>query len=154
MKDITVDATLDNLEVVQNFVSEELESQGCSMKVMMQIEIAVEEIYVNIVHYAYNPEIGKATIRCEVTEDPMQVIIQFMDSGVPFDPLAKEDADITLSAEERQIGGLGIFMVKKSMDEVSYEYKEGKNVLTIRKVLQNITKEKEVCLFDILPKFL
>ncbi len=135
MKDITVDATLDNLEVVQNFVSEELESQGCSMKVMMQIEIAVEEIYVNIVHYAYNPEIGKATIRCEVTDNPMQVIIQFMDSGVPFDPLAKEDADITLSAEEREIGGLGIFMVKKSMDEVSYEYKEGKNVLTIRKVL-------------------
>ena len=135
MKDITVEATLDNLEVVQNFVSEELENQGCSMKVMMQIEIAVEEIYVNIVHYAYNPEIGKATIRCEVTDNPMQVIIQFMDSGVPFDPLAKEDADITLSAEERQIGGLGIFMVKKSMDEVSYEYKEGKNVLTIRKVL-------------------
>ena len=151
MKDITVDATLDNLEVVQNFVSEELESQGCSMKVMMQIEIAVEEIYVNIVHYAYNPEIGKATIRCEVTDNPMQVIIQFMASGVPFDPLAKEDADITLSAEEREIGGLGIFMVKKSMDEVSYEYKEGKNVLTIRKVLQNITKEKEVCLFDMLP---
>ena len=135
MKDITVDATVENLEVVQNFVSQELEEQGCSMKVMMQIEIAVEEIYVNIVHYAYNPEIGKATIRCEVTEDPMQVIIQFMDSGVPFDPLAKEDADITLSAEERQIGGLGIFMVKKSMDEVSYEYKEGKNVLTIKKVL-------------------
>ena len=135
MKDITVDATLDNLEVVQNFVSEELESQGCSMKVMMQIEIAVEEIYVNIVLYAYNPEIGKATIRCEVTDDPMQVIIQFLDSGVPFDPLAKEDADITLSAEERQIGGLGIFMVKQSMDEVSYEYTEGKNVLTIRKVL-------------------
>lgn len=135
MKDITVDATLDNLEVVQNFVSEELENQGCSMKVMMQIEIAVEEIYVNIVHYAYNPEIGKATIRCEVTDDPMQVIIQFLDSGVPFDPLAKEDADITLSAEERQIGGLGIFMVKQSMDEVSYEYTEGKNVLTIRKVL-------------------
>ena len=135
MKDITVDATLDNLEVVQNFVSEELESQGCSMKVMMQIEIAVEEIYVNIVHYAYNPEIGKATIRCEVTEDPMQVIIQFLDSGTPFDPLAKADPDITLSAEERGIGGLGIFMVKQSMDEVNYEYKDGKNVLTIKKVL-------------------
>ena len=135
MKDITVDATLDNLEVVQNFVSGELESQGCSMKVMMQIEIAVEEIYVNIVHYAYNPEIGKATIRCEVTDSPMQVIIQFMDSGIPFDPLAKEDADITLSAEERNIGGLGIFMVKQSMDEVNYEYKEGKNVLTIKKAL-------------------
>ena len=135
MKDITVNATLDNLEAVQDFVREELESQGCSMKVMMQIEIAVEEIYVNIVHYAYNPEIGKATIRCEVTDNPMQVIIQFLDSGVPFDPLAKEDADITLSAEDREIGGLGIFMVKQSMDEVNYEYKEGKNVLTIRKVL-------------------
>ena len=131
MKDITVDATLDNLEVVQNFVSEELESQGCSMKVMMQIEIAVEEIYVNIVHYAYNPEIGKATIRCEVTEDPMQVIIQFMDSGVPFDPLAKEDADITLSAEERQIGGLGIFMVKKMASDISYAYEDESNVLTV-----------------------
>lgn len=135
MKDITVDATLDNLEVVQNFVNEELELQGCSMKVMMQIEIAVEEIFVNIVHYAYNPQVGKATVRCEVTDNPMQVIIQFLDSGVPFDPMAKEDADITLSAEERSIGGLGIYMVKQSMDEVNYEYKDGKNVLTIRKVL-------------------
>ena len=135
MKDITVDATLDNLEVVQNFVCEELEKQECAMKVMMQIEIAVEEIYVNIVHYAYNPEVGKATIRCEVTDNPMQVIIQFLDSGVPFDPMAKEDADITLSAEERNIGGLGILMVKQSMDEVNYEYKDGKNVLTIRKIL-------------------
>ena len=135
MKNITVEATLENLEVVQNFVSEELENQGCPMKVMMQIEIAVEEIYVNIVHYAYNPTVGEATIRCEVTDNPMQVTIQFLDSGVPFDPLAKEDADITLSAEERDIGGLGIFMVKQSMDEVNYEYKDGKNVLTIKKVL-------------------
>ena len=135
MKDITVDATVDNLEVVQDFVREELEKQDCSMKVMMQIEIAVEEIYVNIVHYAYNPSVGKATIRCEVTDNPMQVMIQFLDSGKPFDPLAKEDADITLSADEREIGGLGIFMVKQSMDEVNYEYKDGKNVLTIKKVL-------------------
>lgn len=135
MKDITVDATLDNLEVVQDFVRAELEKQECSMKIVMQIEIAVEEIYVNIVHYAYNPTVGKATIRCEVTDNPMQVIIQFLDSGIPFDPLAKEDADITLSAEERDIGGLGIFMVKQSMDEVNYEYKDGRNVLTIKKVL-------------------
>ena len=135
MKDITVDATVDNLEVVQDFVREELEKQDCSMKIMMQIEIAVEEIYVNIVHYAYNPQVGKATVRCEVTENPMQVMIQFLDSGIPFDPLAKEDADITLSADERDIGGLGIFMVKQSMDEVNYEYKDGKNVLTIKKVL-------------------
>ena len=135
MKDITVDATVDNLEVVQDFVREELEKQECSMKIMMQIEIAVEEIYVNIVHYAYNPSVGKATIRCEVTDNPMQVMIQFLDSGIPFDPLAKEDADITLSADERDIGGLGIFMVKQSMDQVNYEYKDGKNVLTIKKVL-------------------
>ena len=103
------------------------------MKVMMQIEIAVEEIFVNIVHYAYNPQVGKATVRCEVTDNPMQVIIQFLDSGVPFDPMAKEDADITLSAEERNIGGLGIFITKKTMDTVSYKNENGRNILTMTK---------------------
>ena len=103
------------------------------MKTMLQVSVAVEEIYVNIAHYAYHPEIGEATIRCAVGGDPLQVTIQFLDSGKPFDPLAKPDADITLSAEERQIGGLGILMVKKTMDDVVYEYKDGCNVLTLKK---------------------
>lgn len=133
MKEITVPATLEELTRIQTFVESELERAGCSVKVTMQISIAVEEIYVNIAHYAYHPEIGEATVRCCVEGDPLQVMIQFLDHGKPFDPLAKEDADITLPAEERRVGGLGILMVKKSMDDVAYEYKDGCNILTLKK---------------------
>lgn len=133
MNELTLEATLENLEKVQSFVEDKLDATGCSMKIKMQISIAVEEIYVNIAHYAYNPGVGNATIKCTVDGDPLQVSIQFMDSGIPFNPLAKEDADTTLSVDEREIGGLGIYMVKKSMDEITYEYKDGKNILKIKK---------------------
>lgn len=136
MKELTVPATLEKLDDVQAFIEGELEENGCPMKAVMQISIAVEEIYVNIAHYAYHPEIGEATIRCQVGGDPLQVTIQFLDSGKPFDPLKKPDADTTLSAEERDIGGLGILMVKKSMDAVDYTYEDGKNILTIRKSIK------------------
>ena len=135
MKEITVAAILDNLARVQEFIEVELENCGCPVRAMMQISVAVEEIYVNIAHYAYHPSVGEATVRCAVGGEPLQVTIQFLDSGKPFDPLAKPDADITLSAEEREIGGLGILMVKKSMDEVQYEYKDGCNILTLKKQL-------------------
>ncbi|GKI14739.1 histidine kinase [Oscillospiraceae bacterium] len=133
MREKTVAATLENLEQVQAFIEQELQAAGCSPKAMLQISVAVEEIYVNIAHYAYHPEVGEATVRCAVGGDPLQVTVQFLDSGKPFDPLAKPDADTTLSAEERQIGGLGILMVKKSMDAVDYRYENGKNILTLRK---------------------
>ena len=135
MSELTIPATLDNMEPIQTFVESELEQNDCPMKAMVQISVAVEEIYVNIARYAYNPEIGEATVRCAVGGDPLQVTIQFLDHGKPFNPLAKEDANTTLSAEERDIGGLGILMVKKSMDQVDYEYKDGKNILTIHKRL-------------------
>lgn len=135
MKQLTVEATLENLIPVQAFIEEELEARNCSMADMLQISIAVEEIYVNIAHYAYNPEVGHATVLCEIAEDPLQVTIQFLDNGKPFNPLAKEDADISLSAEERDIGGLGIYMVKQTMDNVSYSHEEGKNILTLTKTL-------------------
>ena len=129
-------ATDDQLEKVQAFVDEQLVAYSCSTKVKFQLDVAVEEIFINIAHYAYQPEQGgTATIRCSVGGDPLQVVIQFLDSGKPFDPLAKKDADTTLSAEERGIGGLGILMVKKSMDAVDYTYFEGKNILTIKKSL-------------------
>ena len=99
----------------------------------MQIDIAIDELFSNIAHYAYHPGVGPATVRVEVVEDPMAVVITFIDEGVPYDPLSTEDPDTSLSAEERQIGGLGIYMVKKSMDEVVYEYKEGRNILRIKK---------------------
>ena len=81
----------------------------------------------------HSPETGNATIRVEIIKEPLSAVLTFIDNGVPYDPLAKEDPDVSLTAEERQIGGLGIFMVKKSMDDVEYEYKNGQNILRIKK---------------------
>ncbi len=103
------------------------------MKIQFQIDVAVEELFVNIAHYAYTPETGTATIRVKIEEDPLSASITFIDSGIPYNPLEKEDPDVTLSAEERGIGGLGIYMVKKSMDDMIYEYTDGQNILTIKK---------------------
>ena len=136
MKQLSLDATLENFDTVQDFIREQLEEVDCPMKTMIQVEVAVEEIYVNIAHYAYHPGVGEVVVSCEVTGNPPGVTIRFADGGVPFNPLAKEDADITLSAEEREIGGLGILMVKKSMDEVTYAYEDQKNMLTIYKTLE------------------
>ena len=135
MKELTVEAKTTNIEAVTDFVNEQLEALDCPIKAQMQIDIAIDELFGNIAHYAYNPEIGKATVRVEVTKDPLAVVITFIDNGVPYDPLAKADPDTTLSAEERDIGGLGIYMVKKSMDEITYEYKDGHNILKIKKNL-------------------
>jgi len=132
MESLTVEARTENLPQVLAFVDGKLEAAGCSMKTQMQIDVAVEEIFVNIALYAYAPGSGEAVITMETGED---AVIGFHDRGTPFDPLAKEDPDVTLSAEKRQIGGLGIFMVKKSMDEMNYRYENGENILTIRKKL-------------------
>ncbi|MBQ5316783.1 MAG: ATP-binding protein [Oscillospiraceae bacterium] len=135
MKELIIDALVENLDKVTEFVDAQLEAVDCPMKIQMQVDIAVEEIFVNIAHYAYKPDVGPAKVRVDVSGDPSVVDITFIDHGVPYDPLKKEDPDVTLSAEERQIGGLGIFMVKKSMDDVSYEYRDGHNILTIKKAL-------------------
>ena len=135
MADLTVDALVSNLDQVLAFVDGQLETMDCSMKAQMQIDVAVEEIYVNIANYAYAPETGKAYISVRPDPDNASVTIEFRDNGIPFDPLAKADPDVTLSAEERNIGGLGIYMVKKSMDGMEYEYRNGQNILTIRKLL-------------------
>ena len=133
MNELNIAATVENIEVVTDFVNEQLEALDCPMKAQMQIDIAIDELFGNIAHYAYNPEIGDATVRVEVVEEPLAVVITFIDKGIPYDPLAKADPDTTLSAEEREIGGLGIFMVKKTMDDITYEYKDGQNILKIRK---------------------
>lgn len=133
MKELTLDATVENISTVTAFVDEELEKIDCPMKAQMQIDIAIDEVFSNIAHYAYHPSGGSATVKIEVIEEPMSVVITFIDGGTPYNPLEKEDPDITLSAEEREIGGLGIFMVKKSMDSIDYEYKDGQNILRIKK---------------------
>lgn len=133
MKEMSLPAKAENLQTVIDFVTDELESFACPLKARLQIELAVEEIFVNIARYAYRPEVGEATVRCAVDKEPLQVVIQFLDQGKPYNPLTKKDADTSLPAEEREIGGLGILLVKKSMDSIDYEYQDGKNILTIKK---------------------
>jgi len=137
MKELVISATLEHLEVVQQFISDILDEADCPMKIQLQIQVVVEEIYVNIAHYAYAPAAGDTVIRCGVEGSPKNVFIEFQDGGKPFNPLAKKDPDITLSSEERPIGGLGILMVKRMMDEVTYRYEKGNNILTMRKKIQN-----------------
>ena len=140
MKALTLKAVDENLDVVQNMVEEMLENAGAQTKIIYTVAIALEEMFVNVCHYAYKGETGDVTMEAGVidceddgTGIKHAIRIRLTDSGIPYDPLAKEDPDITLSAEERSIGGLGIFMVKKSMDSVQYEYKDGHNVFTMEK---------------------
>ncbi|MBR3532664.1 MAG: ATP-binding protein [Clostridiales bacterium] len=133
--ELKVDALAENLARVTDFVNERLEGTDCSMRVMMQIDVAVEEIFINIANYAYGQDKGDAIIRLEIKEEPFTASITFIDRGTPYDPLAKEDPDVTLAAADRPIGGLGIYMTKKIMDDVLYEYKDGSNILKLIKRL-------------------
>lgn len=132
-KNLKLPATVENWDKVYEFIEETLDDFGCQQKEKMKLLIASEEIYVNIANYAYQDIIGEAEIVLTCDEQAKSVMITFIDSGVPYNPLEKEDADVTLSAEERQIGGLGILMVKKSMDDVKYRYSNGFNMLSIVK---------------------
>lgn len=138
MKELTVKATIENVNVVTAFVNEQLEQLGCPVRARMQVDVAIDELFGNIAHYAYHPGEGPATVRVETAENPLAVIITFIDNGVKYDPLAKADPDTTLPIEEREIGGLGIYMVKKTMDSVSYEYRDGQNILRIKKNIETV----------------
>lgn len=131
MQSITLTAATENLDRLLDFINVQLEENDCSMKAQMQIAVAVEEIFVNIAHYAYNPKTGETTIDLDIKDG--SAVFRFIDSGVPYNPLEKADPDVTLEAEERGIGGLGIFMVKKMMDGVDYQYTDGKNIFTMTK---------------------
>ena len=133
MKELTLEANTENLEQVLDFVNGLLEEKKCPMNLVFELDIAVEELFVNIAHYAYTPRVGEATI--QVSFEEKKAVITLIDGGIPYNPWAKKDPDITLSLEERQIGGLGIYMVKNSMDEVDYSYEDGKNIVTIKKNL-------------------
>ena len=122
-----------NLDEVLEFIDSQLKKSGCNMKTQMQIDVAAEEIFVNVAHYAYKPDIGPVEVCVELKDDPRRVCVTFIDRGRPFDPLEKPDPDITLSADEREVGGLGIYMVKKTMDDVIYKFSDGQNHLTMVK---------------------
>lgn len=123
------------LEAVLAFVFEQLEKYNCSDRVRFQLEMAIEEIFVNIANYAYKSGEGEAVVRCAVEQDPIRLTIQFQDGGLPFNPLDRAAPDITKSAEERGIGGLGIHIVRETMDAVDYDYRDGKNILTLKKLI-------------------
>ncbi len=130
MKELEITADVNNLDEVLAFIDADLEENDCPPKTQMQLDVAIEELFVNIAHYSGSE---RAIIQTEINSD--EATITFIDSGVYYDPLAKPDPDVTLSAEEREIGGLGIYLVKKSMDSINYERKDDKNILTITKRL-------------------
>ena len=130
---LKIEAKVDNLQTVMDFVDSELEKMGASMKVQMQMDLAVEELFVNIASYAYPDSVGDAQIVVEQDQEEKALHVSFIDWGQEYNPLEKEDPDITLSANDRQIGGLGIFMVKKNVDAIEYEYSQGRNIVSIVK---------------------
>jgi anti-sigma regulatory factor (Ser/Thr protein kinase) len=133
-KEMKINAISENLCTALDFVNAELKKMECPPKTQMQIDLAIEEIFVNIVHYAYNPETGSAAIR--IRTGPNEIRLEFEDQGVPYNPLEKGDPDISVPADDRPIGGLGVFMVKKIMDTVEYRYEGGRNLLSLKKTIQ------------------
>ena len=131
MKEITVKAVDENLGAIQDFISVELESIQCPIKICRQFSIVAEELFANIAHYAYTGEAGFAVVRLGI--NGKEITLEFEDMGLPYNPLEKPDPDITASAEERPIGGLGVYMVKKIMDTVRYCHDGGTNKLIMTK---------------------
>lgn len=132
-KELTMDAVIENVTPLTETVDEMLESMDCPMKVQAQIDIAIDEVFSNIANYAYGADVGTTVIRIETCRNPASVTLTFRDWGLKYNPLAKKDPDVSLGLEERQIGGLGIFMVKKSMNRMFYRRRGRQNVLTLVK---------------------
>jgi len=144
LKEFVIEAKIENLDTVKDFIAVELATFDCPLKLQTQLALVVEEIFVNIAYYAYSHDIGvsysqrdrpqamvgKVTIRIGIDDE---VTIEFEDCGKPYNPLEKEDPDIAFDAESREIGGLGIFLVKKMADAVKYRYEDNKNILIIKK---------------------
>ena len=126
-------AKTEALPDILGFVEETLDGYGCSMKIQMAVCVAIEEVFVNVAHYAYGEGEGDLALGIGFDETARTVTFRMADRGIPFDPLKKPDPDITLSAEDREIGGLGIFITKKTMDSLTYSYENGENILTMIK---------------------
>ena len=136
MRDITVDASVDRVTQVTELADLQLAEAGCSARIKMQIDIAIDEIFSNIARYAYQNDSGTVTVRLDTLDAPPRILLTFIDNGIPYNPLMSEMPDTTsLPARKRPIGGLGLFMVKKTMDSITYSYENGQNILTILKNL-------------------
>ncbi len=133
MEKLTIEAKVENLPVVTEFISSSLEEKACSLKIIMQMELVIEEIFVNVASYAYRPDVGLVTVYKEFSENPAEITVTFVDGGVEYNPLEHKDPDINADIDKRNIGGLGIFLIKKNVDDIFYERKDGKNILTFKK---------------------
>ena len=131
MKRIAVSANTDELDNVLDFVNTELDFHGFPSEAMADIDLAVEEVFVNISSYAYESQNGEVVLYISVSEN--EATLRFEDSGKPFNPLEVPAPDLDKPLMERDIGGLGILFVKQVMDEVLYSYSGGKNILTMKK---------------------
>lgn len=130
---MTVEAKTGELDGVVAFVTGCLEDTDCPIQTMLKLECVIEEIFVNICYYAYPPDTGPVVITVEYSGDEGYLTVEFSDRGKPYDPLAKEDPDVTMTAKDEKLGGLGIYLTKKLMDEVTYRYENGANILTMKK---------------------
>ena len=134
-EELVIEAVVDNLDDVNLFVHKSIEQFEVSKRTLMQLDLVIEEIFVNVASYAYAPNTGSVKILIEVKEEPLTVSLTFIDSGVPYNPLEKSDPDINLSVDDRQIGGLGIFLTKNLVDDISYKFIDGQNILQLTKSL-------------------
>lgn len=134
MEDITLRSDAKNLSILLSRLGEFLEVHELPMTFRLHLELVLEELFINICNYAYSDE-GDILIQWQIEEDPSRLIIRFADSGVQFNPLEKEGPDLTLGADEREIGGLGLTLVKKNVDGIKYEYENNQNILTIEKLI-------------------
>jgi serine/threonine-protein kinase RsbW len=135
MHKLILTAKIENLNKVFDFLDAQLSSLAYNMKAKLQLELSIEEAYVNISKYAYKSDKGEVEILTTVDEDPLQITVQLVDSGIPYNPLKTEDPDLCTDTEEKELGGLGIFLIKKNVDNIKYKYHNGKNILTLQKKL-------------------
>jgi len=133
MKELTLKALVENISRVTAFIDGLLEANDCALKAQTQIDVAIDELFGNVAQYAYGDATGDVTVRFDFDQSTRMASVTFVDSGVPFNPLEQAEPDVTLSAAEREAGGLGIFLVRKTMDRVEYQRKNGMNILTIYK---------------------
>ena len=134
-EELVIEAVVDNLDDVNLFVHKSIEQFEVSKRTLMQLDLVVEEIFVNIANYAYSPNTGLVKILLQTDIEPLSISLTFIDSGVPYNPLEKSDPDVDLSADDRQIGGLGIFLTKNLVDDMSYQFVDGQNILQLTKNL-------------------
>lgn len=135
MKSLAIPAEKARLSEVLDFVLDYAKQLGFEKKELFQLKVCTEEIFVNVASYAYAPDTGTITVTAQGSADPLSITLSFIDSGTPFDPLAKPDPAKNRPFSQAKKGGLGIFITKKLMDEVGYVYEDGRNILTIRKTI-------------------